>query len=157
MSKTAANPQEFLPLTPISFHILLALRDRSQHGYGILKEIKQMSEGKIALSAGTLYNAINRLLKTRLIMVVSRSPNDMLSSENKNGEAKDSSVISPNVDNNQVDQPETDQPQLTRYYHITGLGQRTLEAEFQRMDDMVRATQQKPAIEGLSTIWGDAN
>jgi DNA-binding PadR family transcriptional regulator len=137
MSKTAANPKDFLPLTPISFHILLALSDHSHHGYGLLKEVKQMTGGKVKLSTGTLYNAINRLLKARLIMVVSK---------------ESSQPAGASSDNDLMNLDKRDEPELTRYYRITGLGQRTLEAELQRIDEIARPARPQPAFEGVSTI-----
>ncbi len=49
------------PLTPLSFHILVALADGPKHGYGILKEIESAADGSFATSTGTLYLAIQRL------------------------------------------------------------------------------------------------
>jgi Transcriptional regulator PadR-like family len=49
-----------LPLTPLSFQILVALADGPKHGYGILKEIEDGSGGSLKSSTGTLYLAIQR-------------------------------------------------------------------------------------------------
>jgi DNA-binding PadR family transcriptional regulator len=50
-----------LPLTPLSFQILVALADGPKHGYGILKEIEEGSGESLKSSTGTLYLAIQRL------------------------------------------------------------------------------------------------
>ena len=50
------------PLTEATFFILLSLADGPRHGYAILKEVEELSEGRVALSTGTLYGAIKRLL-----------------------------------------------------------------------------------------------
>ena len=50
-----------LPLTPLSFQILVSLADGPKHGYGILKEIEEGSGGSLKSSTGTLYLAIQRL------------------------------------------------------------------------------------------------
>ena len=50
-----------LPLTPLSFQILVALADGPKHGYGILKEIEEGSGDSLKSSTGTLYLAIQRL------------------------------------------------------------------------------------------------
>jgi DNA-binding PadR family transcriptional regulator len=42
--------------------ILLSLADHPRHGYSILKDVENMSEGRVVLSTGTLYTAIRRLL-----------------------------------------------------------------------------------------------
>ena len=43
-----------LPLTPLSFHILLTLVDAERHGYGIMKEIEQRTEGLMSPATGPL-------------------------------------------------------------------------------------------------------
>jgi len=50
------------PLTEATFFILLALAEGPRHGYAILKEVEELSDGRVALSTGTLYGAIKRLL-----------------------------------------------------------------------------------------------
>lgn len=42
--------------------ILLSLADEPRHGYAILKDVEEVSEGRVRLSTGTLYGAIRRLL-----------------------------------------------------------------------------------------------
>ena len=44
-----------------TFLILTALADGSQHGYGIIAEVQQISGGRVRLRAGTLYTALDRL------------------------------------------------------------------------------------------------
>ena len=53
---------EILPLTEPVLLILLSLAAQPQHGYSILKDIEQMSDGRVVLSTGTLYGALRRLL-----------------------------------------------------------------------------------------------
>jgi DNA-binding PadR family transcriptional regulator len=50
-----------LPLTPLSFQILVALADGPKHGYGIIKDIEEASGQPLKSSTGTLYLAIQRL------------------------------------------------------------------------------------------------
>jgi DNA-binding PadR family transcriptional regulator len=57
----------FIPLQEPTFFILLALRGGEKHGYAILKEVAALSEGRVKLSTGTLYGALNRLLDQGLI------------------------------------------------------------------------------------------
>ncbi|HEY5351362.1 MAG TPA: helix-turn-helix transcriptional regulator [Streptosporangiaceae bacterium] len=52
-----------------TFLILTALADSSQHGYGIIAEVGQISEGRVRLRAGTLYTALDRLRTDELIVV----------------------------------------------------------------------------------------
>jgi DNA-binding PadR family transcriptional regulator len=58
------------PLTPAMFHVMLALSDGDKHGYAILKEVAEQTEGEVQLSTGTLYGIIKRLLETGLIKEV---------------------------------------------------------------------------------------
>lgn len=51
-----------LPLREPTFLILLSLSPGPKHGYAILKEVENLSEGRVKLSTGTLYGAIERLL-----------------------------------------------------------------------------------------------
>ena len=53
---------ETLPLTEPVLLILLSLAGQPQHGYSILKDVEQMSGGRVVLSTGTLYGALRRLL-----------------------------------------------------------------------------------------------
>ena len=53
---------EFLPLTEPVLLILLSLAGQPRHGYSILKDVEQMSDGRVMLSTGTLYGALRRLL-----------------------------------------------------------------------------------------------
>ena len=52
-----------------TFLILTALADRSQHGYGIINEVLDISESRVRLRAGTLYTALDRLKADGLIDV----------------------------------------------------------------------------------------
>ena len=55
------------PLSEQSFYILLALIDEPLHGYGIIKRVKELSQGMIVLAAGTLYGAIEKLKNQQMI------------------------------------------------------------------------------------------
>jgi len=52
-----------------TFMILTALAEQSQHGYGILTEVQQISGGRVQLRPGTLYTALDRLREDGLIGV----------------------------------------------------------------------------------------
>ncbi len=53
---------ETLPLTEPVLLILLSLAEQPRHGYAILKDVEEMSDGRVVLSTGTLYGALRRLL-----------------------------------------------------------------------------------------------
>ncbi len=52
-----------------TFLILTALAADSQHGYGIITDVMEISGGRVRLRAGTLYSALDRLLADRLVVV----------------------------------------------------------------------------------------
>lgn len=52
-----------------SFLILTALAAGSQHGYGIISDVTEISGGRVRLLAGTLYTALDRLRADGLIAV----------------------------------------------------------------------------------------
>lgn len=52
-----------------TFLILTALADGSQHGYGIISEVAEISGKRVRLRAGTLYTALDRLRADGLIEV----------------------------------------------------------------------------------------
>ena len=58
-----------LPLTETVFYVLLALR-RPAHGYLVMARVERLSAGQVRLAAGTLYGALENLLKQRLIVRV---------------------------------------------------------------------------------------
>jgi DNA-binding PadR family transcriptional regulator len=54
---------ETLPLTEPVLLVLLSLAEQPRHGYAILKDVEHMSGGRVVLSTGTLYGALQRLLR----------------------------------------------------------------------------------------------
>lgn len=58
------------PLTEAVFYILLALR-KPNHGYGIIQEVQELTNGRLTLGAGTLYGAIQTLQKKDWIQIYS--------------------------------------------------------------------------------------
>jgi DNA-binding PadR family transcriptional regulator len=61
----AENPNDFLPLTPVAFELLLSLAGGERHGYAILRDIGARLGGQP--NAGTLYRAIARLVDAGVI------------------------------------------------------------------------------------------
>ena len=61
------NPQ--LPLTETVYYILLALMEPA-HGYVIMARVESMSDAAVRLAPGTLYGALENLVKQRLIVRV---------------------------------------------------------------------------------------
>lgn len=63
------NYNKLLPLTETTFYIMLSLVKPS-HGYAIMQNVEQLSRNKVKVAAGTLYGAIENLLKQKLIVEV---------------------------------------------------------------------------------------
>jgi DNA-binding PadR family transcriptional regulator len=57
----------FLPLSPTTLHVLLALTNGDLHGYGIMLEITRQSGGQYKVGPGTLYASLKKLLKAGLV------------------------------------------------------------------------------------------
>lgn len=113
MTDTLQNPEEFPPLTPAVFNILLALADGEKHGYGIMQEVEANTSGQVLMGPGTLYGSIKRMLQAGLI--------------EESDERAD---------------PEMDD-QRRRYYKLTALGRRTLRMEAERLASQVKVARAK--------------
>ncbi len=100
---------ELLPLTPPVFHILLALAGGERHGYGIMQDVSQQTNGALQLGPGTLYGCLKRMLAARLVEESDARPDPELDDERR------------------------------RYYRMTPLGQRVVRAEAQRLEGAVAA------------------
>lgn len=59
------------PLTEAFFYILLSLR-LPNHGYGVIREVEELTKGRVSLGAGTLYGALQTMQKRGWIRVVSQ-------------------------------------------------------------------------------------
>ena len=59
--------EQFLPLSPPVFHILLALGQDQLHGYAIMQSIEAKTGGRAHVLPGTLYSTMNRMLDDGLI------------------------------------------------------------------------------------------
>ena len=68
MPPTAPTPEDLLPLQPAAFQILVALADSDRHGYGIMRDVAERTDGTLTLNPGTLYTTIRRLLDQGLIV-----------------------------------------------------------------------------------------
>ena len=57
-----------LPLTEVTYLILLSISPGRKHGYAIMKDVRHLSRGRVDLSTGTLYGALKRLLDSGWIV-----------------------------------------------------------------------------------------
>ena len=60
------NRDKNLPLTETVYYVLLALMEPA-HGYAVMQKVEELSDGQVRLAAGTMYGAIENLLKKKLI------------------------------------------------------------------------------------------
>ena len=107
------DSQSFLPLKPHWFHIMLCLAGGEQHGYGIMQEVLDRTTGRVHLWPATLYGSIKRLIEAGLIEETDLRP-----------------------------APEMDDARR-RYYRLTPLGSRVLDAECERLQELVRTIRSK--------------
>lgn len=54
-------------MTEQAFFILTALVDTPRHGYGIVGEVADISDGRVQLKVGTLYGVLDRLVGEGLV------------------------------------------------------------------------------------------
>lgn len=59
--------ESFLPLSQATFYILLSLR-HVRHGYAIMQDVAEISQGQVDLGPGTLYGALGKLEKQGIIL-----------------------------------------------------------------------------------------
>ena len=112
------NLTTYLPLTPVSFEILLALAGGEQHGYAVMLDVERRTSGGIALHAGSLYRALNRLLEAGLIEELEERPD-----------------------------PEHDDDRR-RYYRLTPRGLEVARGEARRLELQVEAARQRRLLPG---------
>src|SRR6267142_4295683 len=108
-SRAEPAPESFLPLTAVVFEILLALSGGDLHGYDIMREVEGRSGGRLSPHAGTLYRALHRLLRARLV--------EEIDEPEAAGTAK--------------------QDERRRYYRLTPLGRGVAIAEARRLASQV--------------------
>lgn len=77
------DPQSLLPLPPAVFHISIALAAGDMHGYAIMQDVMERTQGKLRLSPGTLYGSIKRMLSEGLIEESDERPDAALDDERR--------------------------------------------------------------------------
>lgn len=109
----SASPDDFLPLKPHWFHVMLSLANQEQHGYGIMQEVLERTDGKVRLWPATLYGTLKRLIDEGLLEESSERPDPPLDDSRR------------------------------RYYRLTKLGKQVLAAESERLEDLVKVIRAK--------------
>ena len=100
-----------LPLPAAHLHILVALADGEKHGYAVMREVEQMTDGEVTMGPGTLYGAIKRMLSAGLVEETDERPDPEFDDERR------------------------------RYYRTSGFGERVLSAETDRLERLLRIAQ----------------
>jgi DNA-binding PadR family transcriptional regulator len=70
------DPANFLPLSPATLHILVALAGEARHGYAIMQDVARQSEGRYKMGPGTLYDNLQRLTAQGLVEEVVRTESE---------------------------------------------------------------------------------
>ncbi len=115
------RPESFLPLPVSEFEILLAQADGEQHGYAIMTEVAERTEGSVRLGPGTLYGSIKRMLASGLI------------------------------DEHSPRRRSAGDDERRRYYRLTALGRSVASAEAARLQELVRHARRKRLLTALDT------
>jgi DNA-binding PadR family transcriptional regulator len=106
------------PLPSAAFQILLSLAGEDLHGYGIMRQVEEQTEGRMRLGPGTLYSSIQSLLEEKYIEEVD------LREDAKLGHAR------------------------RRYYRLTAEGRKLARSEAERLADLLRAARVKKIFRG---------
>lgn len=109
------------PLTPAVFHVLLSLATGDRHGYGIMQDVAEHTEGRLRMGPGTLYGTIQRLIEAGLVREVSSPPAQTLRDERR------------------------------RHYRMTTQGRHALDAEVERFERLVALARRGPLKGSLAT------
>lgn len=103
----APDPESFLPLNRDTFHILVSLADRDRHGYSVMQDVLERTNGALRLSPSSLYASIRRLLEKGLIEELAERPDPAHDDERR------------------------------RYYRLTKIGRAVAMAEAQRLQKLL--------------------
>ena len=101
------RPEDFLPLHRDTFHVLVSLADRDRHGYSILLDVLERTDGALRFNPSSLYASIKRLLRQGLIEELAERPD-----------------------------PDQDY-ERRRYYRLTRLGSKVAEVEARRLEQLL--------------------
>jgi DNA-binding PadR family transcriptional regulator len=110
--------QKLNPLPSAAFQILLALAGEDLHGYGIMRQIEEQTEGRMRLGPGTLYGSIQTLLEAKLIEEVDLGEDVKLGQERR------------------------------RCYRLTSAGRKLACSEAERLGDLLWVARAKKILRG---------
>ena len=104
------DPGDLPRLSRTAFHVLVAIGPEERHGYGIMQEVRRITNGATRLGPGGVYTTIRRLLDDGFIEESDQRPDEELDDQRR------------------------------RYYRLTGLGRSVVAAEVARLERLVGAT-----------------
>jgi len=105
------------PLTPVVFHVLLALAAGARHGYAIMKDVEGHTDGALKIGAGTLYGTLQRL--TEAGWVAESEP----------------SIAAASL-----------RDERRRFYRLTPEGRKALGAEVSRLEELIELARRSPGV-----------
>lgn len=105
--------ESILPLSPATFHVLVAMADGPRHGYAIAQEVEELTGGRIVMGPGTLYGSLQRMVASGLIQEADNPGEDGLHASRR------------------------------RYYRMTPTGSAALRAESERLLRAVHVAQER--------------
>ena len=73
----SVKPEEYIPLRPAVYGILLALGDRELHGYAIMQSLAEQTGGRERLLPGTLYSSLARMVEDGLVEELEPADDDV--------------------------------------------------------------------------------
>ena len=106
------------PLPSAAFHILLALADQDLHGYEIMRQVADQTNGRMRLGPGTLYSSLRTLLEEELIEEITAGENQPPGEERR------------------------------RYYRLTTAGRKVARREANRLVELLRVAKAKRILRG---------
>jgi DNA-binding PadR family transcriptional regulator len=110
--------QKLNPLPAAAFQILLSLTEEDLHGYAIMRQVEEQTNGSLRLGPGTLYSSIQSLLEANLIEEVESREDPKLGDERR------------------------------RYYHLTSAGRKLARAEAEKLAGWLRVARAKKILRG---------
>lgn len=106
------------PLPAAAFQILLSLAEGELHGYGIMREVEEQTNGRVRMGPGTLYSSIQAMLEEGLI-------------EEIDGDSESGGIA-----------------ERRRYYRLTTSGKKVVRSEAEKLAELLRVARAKKILRG---------
>ena len=116
MPDKLTSVERLLPLKPKVLHVLLAVADGPRHGYSIMQEVGERTDGQVRLWPAALYGLLRELERAEFIV----------ESEHRPAAGQDD--------------------ERRRYFALTPLGKRVLGAEVRRLESIVNRARSSRAL-----------